>query len=158
MNFIFSFGSLAVCCGWCVCLSCMWCVCVVRVECLAVVCVCVLHRVLRVLRCMMCCLPFLFYFSLLMVTLLRSRPTYGKMKGNGEFFETKFSKPLFRDELPSTPFSSRHVNTNHVSDFMISSKNSVAVLDQEPFPVRTCTVFFPFTSASCFALSKCLQP
>ena len=28
----------------------------------------------------------------------------------------------------------------------------------KPFPVRTCTVFFPFTSASGFALSKCLQP
>ena len=32
---------------------------------------------------------------------------------------------------------------------------SVAILAQEPFPVRTCTVFFPFTSASGFALSKC---
>ena len=30
--------------------------------------------------------------------------------------------------------------------------------NQEPFLVRTCTVFFPFTSASGFALSKCLQP
>ena len=28
----------------------------------------------------------------------------------------------------------------------------------KPFPVRTCTVFFPFTSVSGFALSKCLQP
>ena len=34
----------------------------------------------------------------------------------------------------------------------------VTILFQEPFPVRTCTVFFPFTSASGFALSKCLQP
>ena len=34
---------------------------------------------------------------------------------------------------------------------------SVAILAQEPFPVRACTVFFPFTSASGFALSKCLQ-
>ena len=39
-----------------------------------------------------------------------------------------------------------------------STFGSVAILAQEPFPVRTCTVFFPFTSASGFALSKCLQP
>ena len=35
---------------------------------------------------------------------------------------------------------------------------SVAILAQEAFPVRRCTVFFPFTSVSGFALSKCLQP
>ena len=35
---------------------------------------------------------------------------------------------------------------------------SVAILAQEPFLVRTCTVFFPITSASGFASSKCLQP
>ena len=35
---------------------------------------------------------------------------------------------------------------------------TVAILAQEPFPVRTCTVFFPFTSASGFALSKCVPP
>ena len=38
------------------------------------------------------------------------------------------------------------------------TQNSVAILVQEPFPVRTCTVFFSFTSASGFAMSKCLQP
>ena len=35
---------------------------------------------------------------------------------------------------------------------------SVTFLAQESFLVRPCTVFFPFTSASCFLLSKCLQP
>ena len=34
-------------------------------------------------------------------------------------------------------------------------EQAVAILAQEPFPVRTCTVFFPFTSDSGFALSKC---
>ena len=34
---------------------------------------------------------------------------------------------------------------------------SVAIWAQEPFPVRACTVFFPFTSFSDFALSRCLQ-
>ena len=34
---------------------------------------------------------------------------------------------------------------------------SVAILAQEPFLVRTCTVIFPFTSVSGFALSMCLQ-
>ena len=28
----------------------------------------------------------------------------------------------------------------------------------KPFPVRTCAVFFPFTSFSGFVLCKCLQP
>ena len=32
-----------------------------------------------------------------------------------------------------------------------------AILAQEPFPVRTCKVFFPFTSPPGVALSKCLQ-
>ena len=35
---------------------------------------------------------------------------------------------------------------------------SEAILAQEPFPVRTCTVFFPFTSVSGSVLSMCLQP
>ena len=34
---------------------------------------------------------------------------------------------------------------------------SLHILAQEPFPVRTCTVIFPFTSVSAYALSKCLQ-
>ena len=36
--------------------------------------------------------------------------------------------------------------------------SSVAILAQEPFLVRTCTVFFPFTSASGFALSNFYNP
>ena len=36
-------------------------------------------------------------------------------------------------------------------------EQAVAILAQEPFLVRTCTVFFPFTSDSGFALSKCQQ-
>ena len=39
-----------------------------------------------------------------------------------------------------------------------AERPSVAILAQEPFPFRTCTVFFPFTSVSGFVLSKCLQP
>ena len=40
---------------------------------------------------------------------------------------------------------------------MKDSARSAVILAQDPFPVRTCTMFFPFTSASGFALSKCLQ-
>ena len=40
---------------------------------------------------------------------------------------------------------------------MKDSARSVAILAQDPFLDRTCTVFFPFKSASGFALSKCLQ-
>ena len=37
------------------------------------------------------------------------------------------------------------------------SQCSAPILAQEPFPVRTCTVTFPFTSVSGFALSKSPQ-
>ena len=41
-----------------------------------------------------------------------------KKTKNGGCFATPFRESLRRDELPTMPFSSRHVNTSHVSDFM----------------------------------------
>ena len=41
-----------------------------------------------------------------------------KITGNCGCFATKVPKPLRRDSLPTTPFSSRHANARHVSGFM----------------------------------------
>ena len=46
----------------------------------------------------------------------------------------------------------------HNSDFKKRVNLSVAILAQEPLLVRTCTMFFPFRSASGFVLYECLQP
>ena len=50
------------------------------------------------------------------------------------------------------------MNKNHKDPQELGLTKSVAILAQEPFPVQTCAVFFPFSSFSGFVLSKCLQP
>ena len=72
----------------------------------------------------------LFFFKNLCCSHLVTSPIWAgaqrdEINGNGGCVATKFPKPLRRDELPTTPFSSRHVNTSHVSDFMADAPVAV---------------------------------
>ena len=57
-------------------------------------------------------------FSSCDITKFWAGAPWDEINENGGCFATKFRKSLRRDELPTMPFSSRHVNTSHVSDIM----------------------------------------
>ena len=86
-------------------------------------------------------------------TQVRSKHEMGKMKRAQVQQFDEFSMQKLREK-------SRDYSTAHLSIAPNARTDEFHPWQfwLKPFPVRTCAVFFPFTSLSGFVLSKCLQP